>query len=797
VTPSTYLTIATLLRLLLGAMFAVAVAALSVPTWSALMQQQEAIRLVDVAKAGQDVFAALQYVRPERGTVRAALTAPVPADPGLLASLSALRTKSAPALEAVLRDCLALRCTADDPALDGLRTSMAELQTLRRDTDAAIRMERADRSKALPDAWDRTISDTAGRLDRLSAALTEQVRLVDGPIAELMAVKQASWAVRDSAGLERNFYSDGINTGGLAPPLLMRITAQRSRIELGWAMVLELTARPGAPSRVTTAIKAAAAEYFGRFEALRAATHVALAAGRPPPVSLTEWLSVSTAGLNSLIQVPNAAVAEAQAYAEARASEASKALYRQLSLFTLTLLLGGSGLVLVQRRVARPIRNITMVMHRLAGGDRDVAITGQQRRDEIGNMAAALMVFRDGMARAEQVAGEREVERERATDERQAAVVAMAEAIEAKTQAVLDEVANRTTALQVTADDMTESADRTGASAGTATAEAARAQANVGAVAQAADELTRTISEITRRVEHAEQTVRRAIDTGGETRDKIRALNDTVGHIGEVADMIGEIAARTNLLALNATIEAARAGEAGKGFAVVANEVKQLATQTTRSTSEIARHIAAVRAATDASVTSVTRIEESISEMDAIAASIAAIVTQQNAATSAIVSAVARTAAAVDSASTRVGEVLAEAGLNTRHAGEVNHAATTLNSVVVNLKQAITRIARSSKADTDRRRTRRHPVNLPCRLEVAGMPAMSVRVADISTDGARVVDAPPLPPDVSGTLHIDGVIHPLTFSLHGIDELGQLHLAFDAHAAADVEALIAQVEAAA
>ena len=96
-----------------------------------------------------------------------------------------------------------------------------------------------------------------------------------------------------------------------------------------------------------------------------------------------------------------------------------------------------------------------------------------------------------------------------------------------------------------------------------------------------------------------------------------------VEQIGAVADMIGEIAAKTNLLALNATIEAARAGDAGRGFAVVASEVKALATQTARSTQEITRHIDQVRAATGASVAAVRRIEQTITEVNALAGSIA------------------------------------------------------------------------------------------------------------------------------------------------------------------------------
>jgi methyl-accepting chemotaxis protein len=433
---------------------------------------------------------------------------------------------------------------------------------------------------------------------------------------------------------------------------------------------------------------------------------------------------------------------------------------------------------LVSRGITRPLGRLRQSMTALADGNLTGVIAGGERRDEMGDMARAVVVFQQHMAKGNASAAEQAAEREQAAQEKRAALVGMADTIEQETSQALQQISATTTMMTTTANEMSNAATRTGTSAQNAATAASQALANAQTVASAAEQLSVSIREIGGQVGQSSAVVARAVEAGRETRSTIEALNEKVGRIGAVADIIGEIAARTNLLALNATIEAARAGDAGKGFAVVASEVKQLATQTAKSTEEITRHIAEVKAATGESVTSVVLIEQTITEINAIAGSIAAAVEQQGAATAEIARNITETASAANEMTQRTHEVSHEAEQTGTQAGTVLTNITELREAVLRLQHAVVRAVRTSTTDVDRRMAPRYATDLACRVTASGAGTSDARLVELSAAGARIIGGPTMAATATGTLAIDGVSRPLAFVSRSTDDGGSTHLAF-------------------
>ena len=351
---------------------------------------------------------------------------------------------------------------------------------------------------------------------------------------------------------------------------------------------------------------------------------------------------------------------------------------------------------LVIRNVATPVKGMTNVMRRLAANDYGVTIIGADRSDELGTMAQAVVVFRDGLVEANRLRQDQEAAKIRAAEEQRRAMHALADSFEVSVKGVVQTVSSSATEMQSTAGAMSATAEETERQATGVAAAAEQASSNVQTVASAAEELAASVNEISRQVAQASQIANVAVDEACRTNAMVQSLSGAAGRIGEVVKLINDIASQTNLLALNATIEAARAGEAGKGFAVVASEVKNLANQTTRATEEIGTQISAVQQATVEAVAAIQSIGKVISEISAISTTIASAVEEQGAATQEIARNAHEAAMGTQDVTSNVVGVRHAAGESGASATQVLGAAQELsrqsNLLATQVDQFITRV---------------------------------------------------------------------------------------------------------
>ncbi len=331
------------------------------------------------------------------------------------------------------------------------------------------------------------------------------------------------------------------------------------------------------------------------------------------------------------------------------------------------------------RRITAPILSLTNVTRSLAAGELSVTIPGVDRRDEIGTMASAVLVFKDNMIETERLRAEQEDIKLQATAGQKAALHRMADKFESEIGRLVETLSAGSTELQATAQSMTGTANQSHLQATAVASAAEEASTGLQTVASATEELAASIGEINRQVAQSSKITDKAVNDAKRTDAIVRALAEGAEKIGAVVGLITNIASQTNLLALNATIEAARAGDAGKGFAVVASEVKSLAKQTGKATEEIGAQITQIQAATREAVEAIRGITTTIEEVSAIATTIASAVEEQGAATAEIARNVQQTSHAAREVTVSISGVSQAASETGAAAGHVLTAASDLS----------------------------------------------------------------------------------------------------------------------
>lgn len=353
---------------------------------------------------------------------------------------------------------------------------------------------------------------------------------------------------------------------------------------------------------------------------------------------------------------------------------------------------------LLGRSISKVLSGMVDAMTRLARGELSIAVPGIGRKDEIGEMAGAVEVFRSNMAEAERLRAEQAESDTRRRAQRKADMKRLADDFEGAVGEIIETVSSAATELEASSNTLTRAAERSNGLATSVASASEEASANVQSVSSASEEMTSSISEISRQVQESARVADVAVEQAQRTNARVGELTKAAGRIGDVVDLINTIAGQTNLLALNATIEAARAGEAGRGFAVVASEVKALAEQTAKATGEIGQHIGAIQTATQDSVGAIKEIGDTIARMSEISSTIAAAVEEQGAATQEISRNIQHAAQGTSDVSANIGEVQRGAGETGAASAQVHSAAQSLSQESNRLKREVARFLDSVRA---------------------------------------------------------------------------------------------------
>jgi methyl-accepting chemotaxis protein len=496
--------------------------------------------------------------------------------------------------------------------------------------------------------------------------------------------------LRNTAGEASLLISNGLGAGKATAETRAAHTKFSGGADAAWS-ALELTAAGMQLSpALASAMAATKKAYFEpEYLALRDRLLTALIAGEKPEMTANGWSPVTVGRLSAAVNVAETALDAARDHTVAQYSAAMRSLVTQLMLLVAALALTFGALLLVTRRVIKPLHNMRDAMLKVANGDLAVDTGYAQRQDEIGALAGALETFKQQAEDKVRIEAQ-ERERNAGAMARQKAIESHVGEFETMVRESLHQLGDASGKMRTTSDGLSTVSRQTNTRVQVAEKASSEASMSVETVAAAAEELSASINDISQQAAHAAGIASRAVSQARETDGTVQGLAKSAGRIGEVVGLINSIAAQTNLLALNATIEAARAGEAGRGFAVVASEVKSLASQTAKATEEISEQISDIQKVAGEAIDAIKGIGSIIGEVNEVATAIAAAVQEQGAATQEITRSTQFAAQGTKNVSENISGVKTDADAAAAAADDVKHASETLETQSQQLGNQVT-----------------------------------------------------------------------------------------------------------
>ncbi len=586
---------------------------------------------------------------------------------------------------------------AEDPQalMDVVTQSRDVLSLFRGEADGLVATPAAERDPIrimqLPGDYTNIIIS----LRQISSGLRRSDVSIPHQMMFLERLERLTWSLYDYGGRERAALALIVENLETAPQNLPFAAQMIDRAVMSWQEIQPYFKDTKLPTGILEQLTAIRTAFFEDYWFLRDEITYLAQSGEAMTLSQEEFLQQSAAAMTSVATLLSIIEEEKLNFWSQQAQDQFVALMFYATIALIGLLLSAYFLFFMLRRVTGRINAMTGQMCKLAKGDTGIDLTAFQSRDELGEMAQAVEVFRTNAERVSELTAEREAQQRENEQALRREMSVLTDSLEQAIKQTVVRVEDKSNEMKAMSQKMTSAVTKVQDQSQSATMVSLESADRMKDVVSATNELAVSIGQVENAAKDALGLSGTAVEKASKTNQTVQELKEAGGRIGAIVGVINDIAEQTNLLALNATIEAARAGEAGRGFSVVASEVKSLANQTVQATEGVAEQITSMQRITDETVVAIEDISSTIHKMSEITQNIAASVNQQETDTNAIAENIRTAAQDTEKVSSGIADVADVSSNSGQIAIDVDTAATAMSEEISELETTITTAVRN------------------------------------------------------------------------------------------------------